>query len=81
MAPARPLQLTPLQRQVQQVISRAADIVGSREKLAERLKVHPVTISDWIAARDECPMDKLHEAAEIIISRLDQLEQEKRASK
>ncbi len=53
--------------QVANVLRAAQKIVGTRELLAERLKVPPHLIGDWIARLSEPPDDVVHEAVEVIL--------------
>ena len=57
--------------QVASVMLAAAKIVGGRAKLAERLKVEPFMVAEWIAKVSDAPDDIVHEAVEIILRNLD----------
>jgi DNA-binding transcriptional regulator YdaS (Cro superfamily) len=57
--------------QVASVMLAAAKIVGGRAKLAERLKVEPYMVAEWIAKVSDAPDEAVHEAVEIILKNLD----------
>jgi hypothetical protein len=53
--------------QVANVLKAAQKIAGSREALAERLKVPPHLVGEWIAKLSDAPDEVVHEAVEIIL--------------
>lgn len=53
------------------VLMRAADIVGGRRTLAERLGVPVKSLEKWLAGKGPVPREALLAAVEIIIDDLD----------
>ena len=56
-----------VREQVATVMRKAQEILGSREKLAERIGVEPYLVSEWIARISDAPDDALNNAVQVIL--------------
>ena len=60
-----------VRQQTSRVLSRAAEMVGSRAMLAQRLGVAPHALAEWIALIGDPPDEIVHKATDIILEHWD----------
>ena len=67
--------------QAASIMRRAAAILGSEKALADHLGVAEAKLSMWIQKLGDCPQDSMHKAVDVILHRLDHLEDIHRGTK
>ena len=56
-----------VREQVARVMRMALEILGSRQRLAERLGAEPALIEEWMTCLSDAPDEAVHAAVEIIL--------------